>query len=123
MEEIEKILENSLMELEKASSILDVVAVKNLYLSKKGKLSVLMNKMRDLSIEERKTFGKEINDAKITLEKIENLINGEETATLIIEDPFGQSNIVSDDAKVSPIPEEKLRELKTGFTIIEENGE
>ena len=68
MEEIEKILENSLMELEKASSILDVVAVKNLYLSKKGKLSVLMNKMRDLSIEERKTFGKEINDAKITLE-------------------------------------------------------
>ena len=68
MEEIEKILENSLMELEKASSISDVVAVKNLYLSKKGKLSVLMNKMRDLSIEERKTFGKEINDAKITLE-------------------------------------------------------
>ena len=68
MEEIEKILENSLMELEKASSILDVVAVKNLYLSKKGKLSVLMNKMRDLSIEERKTFGKEINDTKITLE-------------------------------------------------------
>ena len=68
MEEIQKILENSLMELEKASSISDVVAVKNLYLSKKGKLSVLMNKMRDLSIEERKTFGKEINDAKITLE-------------------------------------------------------
>ena len=68
MEEIQKILENSLMELEKASSISDVVAVKNLYLSKKGKLSVLMNKMRDLSIEERKTFGKEINDTKITLE-------------------------------------------------------
>ena len=68
MEEIQKNLENSLMELEKASSISDVVAVKNLYLSKKGKLSVLMNKMRDLSIEERKTFGKEINDAKITLE-------------------------------------------------------
>ena len=68
MEEIQKILENSLTELEKASSISDVVAVKNLYLSKKGKLSVLMNKMRDLSIEERKTFGKEINDAKITLE-------------------------------------------------------
>ena len=68
MEEIQKILENSLMELEKASSISDVVAVKNLYLSKKGKLSVLMNKMRDLSIEERKTFGKELNDAKITLE-------------------------------------------------------
>ena len=59
----------------------------------------------------------------MTLEKIENLINGKEKATLIIEDPFGQSNIVSDDAKVSPIPEEKLRELKTGFTIIEENGE
>ena len=68
MEEIQKILENSLIELEKASSISNVVAVKNLYLSKKGKLSVLMNKMRDLSIEERKTFGKEINDAKITLE-------------------------------------------------------
>lgn len=59
-------------------------------------------------------------NAKKTLAEIQELINGNTTATLIINDPFGQSNIVSDDAIVSEIPEEELRELKTGFSHIED---
>ena len=39
-------------------------------------------------------------NGKNILAKIEELKNGDETATLIIQDPFGQSNIVSDKAKV-----------------------
>lgn len=62
-------------------------------------------------------------NAKLTLEKIENLIKGESQATLLIQDPFGQSNVVSEDAEVLPIPEEELRELKTGFNIIEDKEE
>ena len=39
---------------------------------------------------------------------------------MIILDPFGQSNVVSEKAQVLEIPEEELRDLKTGFSVIEE---
>lgn len=60
-------------------------------------------------------------NAKDTLSRIQGLIAGNGTATLIILDPFGQSNIVSDIVEVSEIPEDELHELKTGFSIIEDN--
>lgn len=60
-------------------------------------------------------------NAKTTLAAIQELIKGNGTATLIIDDPFGQSNIVSDDVVISEIPQEILNDLKTGFTNIEEN--
>ena len=59
-------------------------------------------------------------NAKHTLKQIEELKKGNGTATLIIMDPFGQSNIVSENVEISEIPEEELRELKTGFSHIEE---
>lgn len=59
-------------------------------------------------------------NARNTLAAIQELIEGNITATLIINDPFGQSNIVSDDVIVSEIPEEELKELKTGFSHIED---
>ena len=60
-------------------------------------------------------------NAKNTLSQIQELKKGNGTATLIIQDPFGQSNIVSDNVKILEIPEEELRELKTGFSHIEDN--
>ena len=60
-------------------------------------------------------------NAKNTLEQIQELKKGNGTATLIIHDPFGQSNIVSDSVEVMEIPEEELRNLKTGFSHIEDN--
>ena len=60
-------------------------------------------------------------NAKITLNNIQELKKGNGTATLIMLDPFGQSNIVSENVEVSEIPEEELRELKTGFAHIEDN--
>lgn len=59
-------------------------------------------------------------NAKRTLKQIEELKKGNGTATLIMLDPFGQSNIVSEKVEVSEIPEEELKELKTGFSHIEE---
>ena len=59
-------------------------------------------------------------NAKKTLAEIQELIKGNGTATLIIDDPFGQSNIVSDDVVISEIPEDELKELKTGFSHIED---
>ena len=59
-------------------------------------------------------------NAKKTLEKIQELKKGNGTATLIMLDPFGQSNVVSEKAEISEIPEEELKKLKTGFSHIEE---
>ena len=59
-------------------------------------------------------------NAKTTLKNIEELKKGNGTATLIMHDPFGQSKIVSENVKIEEIPEEELRELKTGFAHIEE---
>lgn len=60
-------------------------------------------------------------NAKNTLAHIRELKKGNGIATLILLDPFGQSNIVSDSVKVSEIPEEELHGLKTGFSVIEDN--
>lgn len=60
-------------------------------------------------------------NGKKTLKQIQELIKGNGTATLIILDPFGQSNIVSDKVEILEIPDEELRDLKTGFSHIEDN--
>ena len=60
-------------------------------------------------------------NGKITLNKIQELKMGNGTATLEILDPFGQSNIVSENVEILEIPEEELSELKTGFSHIENN--
>lgn len=58
-------------------------------------------------------------NAKKTLESIQELKKGNGTATLIILDPFGQSNIVSEEVEIFEIPEDELHDLKTGFSYIE----
>ena len=60
-------------------------------------------------------------NGKIALDKIQELIQGKSTATLIILDPFGQSNVVSENVEILEIPEEELQDLKTGFSHIEDN--
>ena len=59
-------------------------------------------------------------NAKKTLHELQELKKGNCTATLVMLDPFGQSNIVSDKVEISEIPEEELNDLKTGFAHIED---
>jgi len=58
-------------------------------------------------------------NAKKTLAEIQELKKGNGTATLIILDPFGQSNIVSEKVEILEIPEDELSELKTGFSNLD----
>ncbi len=60
-------------------------------------------------------------NGKKALEQIQELKKGNGTATLIILDPFGQSNVVSENVEILDIPEEELHDLKTGFSHIEDN--
>lgn len=82
----------------------------------------IITRFKDATKKALKLFNDEesIENANNILEKLDNLIDGTEEASLVILDPFGQSNIVSDEAEVFEIPEEELAELKTGFTIIED---
>ena len=56
------------------------------------------------------------------LEKLDKLANGEAKATLVIEDPFGQSNIMDINVKKEKLTEEELKHLKTGFTLFEDDS-
>ncbi len=56
------------------------------------------------------------------LERIRNTIEGDEELTLILEDPFGNSLIVSDEAFREIMSKEEAEGLKTGLTVIELTG-
>ena len=53
------------------------------------------------------------------IEKIRNTIEGDGELTLILEDPFGNSLILSEDAVKEVISSEEVKELKTGMTVME----
>ena len=60
-------------------------------------------------------------NGKNALKQIQELKKGNGTATLIILDPFGQSNVVSENVEILEIPEEELHNRTTGFSVIEDN--
>ncbi len=56
------------------------------------------------------------------LEKIRKTMEGEDELTLVLEDPFGNSLILSDEAFRERMSEEEASGLKTGMTVIELTG-
>ncbi|MDR3223642.1 MAG: ZPR1 zinc finger domain-containing protein [Methanobrevibacter sp.] len=62
-------------------------------------------------------------NAKNILKKLDKLLTGELKADLIIEDPFGQSNIVGLEVKKRPLRKEELTNLKSSFNIIDSDNE
>lgn len=47
------------------------------------------------------------------------MVRGEHPFTLIIDDPFGNSAIVSEEVERRPLTEGEIAELKTGMTVID----
>jgi zinc finger protein len=60
--------------------------------------------------------------AKELLNTIEEILAGRMKATLIIEDPFGNSAIIGDRVEREPISEEEVRKLEYGMTILDIAG-
>ena len=50
---------------------------------------------------------------------IDEVISGTRTVTLVIEDPYGNSAIISPRAVTEPIPAEEAERLKQGFPVFE----
>ncbi|MDO5852114.1 MAG: ZPR1 zinc finger domain-containing protein [Methanobacteriaceae archaeon] len=61
-----------------------------------------------------------INNANKILEKINNIKNGNGTATIIIADPFGHSVIDDKQAIKRSLTQEEINELDTGFVMLDE---
>lgn len=56
------------------------------------------------------------------LNRIRKTIEGEDELTLIVEDPFGNSIILSDLAFKERIGDEEVRNLKTGMSVMDITG-
>lgn len=65
---------------------------------------------------------KKVQKCEWILKRIAKTIEGEEELTLILEDPFGNSVIVSDEAFKEIISKEEVEGLKKGLTVIELTG-
>ena len=61
---IAAIKEQFLAELAKAENSADLEAIRVAYLGKKGFVTELMKEMKDLSVEDKKTFGQKVNVIK-----------------------------------------------------------
>jgi len=53
------------------------------------------------------------------LKEIEKIKKGENTVTVLIEDPFGHSMIIHEDASKRELTHEEIKKLKTGFITFE----
>lgn len=67
--EIKEIVNQALDELTKIGTLEQINELKNKYLSKKGSISSLMGKMKDISNDFKKEYGKLVNDAKSKIEE------------------------------------------------------
>ncbi|MBN2299786.1 MAG: phenylalanine--tRNA ligase subunit alpha [Acholeplasmataceae bacterium] len=69
IEYLSEIKEKALLEIKAAEDLqaLDVIRVQ--YLSKKGEVSLMMGKLKDLPQDQRPSFGQKVNETKIAVEK------------------------------------------------------
>jgi phenylalanyl-tRNA synthetase alpha chain len=107
--DVKKVLEAAIKKLESATTQQDIYEARVSYLGKKGKITELLKSLKDLSLEEKKSIGAELNLARETLEAFYqeriNKIKGEEINQKLINEsiditfPPPSSTI----AKVHPI--------------------
>lgn len=76
MKQIEQIKKEFISKLETVTSSKELNDLKVSYLGKKGPINELTSTMKDLSVEDKKVFGKTLNDFKM---EISTLINNKET--------------------------------------------
>ena len=63
-----------------------------------------------------------VNRCDWILKKIRDTIEGKDELTLILEDPFGNSLVLSDEAFKEVMSKEEASMLKTGMTVFELTG-
>ncbi len=69
LDKLQEVLNEFEQSLDSVNSLPDMAQFKSEYLGKKGKLKGLMSGMKDLSVEEKKSFGAKANEVKQTMEE------------------------------------------------------
>ena len=69
-ERTQLILKEATEKIESANSLEEINEIKVTYLGKKGPINELSSQMRELSVEDKKTFGKALNELKCALTKM-----------------------------------------------------
>ena len=85
-DKLNTILEEAKVEIKECSKAADLANVKAKYLGKKSEMSDLLSKLKDMSVEEKKEYGKLINEVKVQIndlvqnqsDEIENKIVNEQ---------------------------------------------
>ncbi len=128
-EKIEKLREEMNQKLENVETLQELNDIKIMYLGKKGPIVELMNYMKELSVDEKKVFGKLINDLKTEMKnRIESLCIQLEMETLNQKLEQEQVDITLPATKIrigSPNILEKLIEeveevfLSMGYDVVD----
>lgn len=63
-----------------------------------------------------------VRKCELILKRIEDTLEGKDELTLILEDPFGNSLILSDESFREVMSKEEAKNLKTGLSVIELTG-
>jgi len=66
--DVKKVLEAAIKDLQSAITEHDLYEVRVSYLGKKGKITELLKSLKDLSLEDKKSFGAELNSARESVE-------------------------------------------------------
>ncbi len=77
MTEVDELRESALKEIKSAKDLRDLQRVRSEYLGRKGKVTLLLKKIKEIPPEERKEFGRKVNQLK---EEVEELIREREKA-------------------------------------------
>lgn len=81
----------------------------------------ILDRIRDVLLTARSIYHDEEESVRVVDEKLEILAaieSGERAATLILDDPFGNSAIVSERAERRALTEEEVAELETGTIVL-----
>jgi phenylalanyl-tRNA synthetase alpha chain len=88
--DVKKVLETAIKELESSTTQQNLYETRVSYLGKKGKITELLKSLKDLSLEEKKSIGAELNSARESLEAFYqeriNKIKGEEINQKLINE-------------------------------------
>lgn len=84
----------------------------------------ILDRVRDVLLTARTVYHDDDTSVKIVDERLEMIAEieaGERAATLILDDPLGNSAVVSERTEVRPLTEEELADLHTGLIVFDKS--
>lgn len=69
--------------------------------------------VRNAETEERRA------EARASIGAVDEMVEGRRPFTVILDDPFGNSGILHDEAELRPLTEREVKNLKTGMFVLE----